>query len=951
MAIPSRPDYITGYLTDQQVDAILFREWPLLIIAGPGSGKTEVMSWRAVHLIRSGAARPENLLVTTFTNKTALELKDRIQRRLPQVNVELMQVSTLHSFCAVLLRRHAEVSCLPENFRILDEDSQRLFVYANRRELGLAEIVKGRPAEFLDDAIDLFNLATEEMVDPGKFHYWCEIKRSECEEGESELWQEETTVCDAYQRYTNLLVSRRLADFAHLQRFAVELLERNTGIALELRSQFSDVLVDEYQDTNAAQVDILKRIVGADGAGLAVVGDDDQSIYRFRGATVKNLLNFQKSFPNARTILLGQNFRSREPIVAGSQRVIVHNPARLDKALLTKRGIGSDILLIYEKTAVEEAEAVANLLQKIREQGKIQRWNDVAILLRSVRSYSEPYLSALAAAGIPSAVIGVGGFFEREDIAQLYDLLVRFLGAGKEWGDRFIRESIVGLDISTVDALKEHKENLLESASGKGLKEIGVKNAEDRSKLLALLDLKQRVQSKKHSSLLAVFYELLAITGCFAHLVEESRDEALENIGVLSRLISAFDEYGGTKNYYPFQDYMQILREGKTEPVIEPPADAVKIMTLHQAKGLEWPVVIVGSVMKGRLPATDRKPRYELPYTLRASGAPEVEDPHLVDERKLFYVGATRARDLLILSTADVINKRGGGPSVFLKEWFGDDLRFAADLSRARILDVESRDGEPLGSRPRYSFSQLAYYLQCPLRYKYAFLYGMETLPPDPVDYGANVHRALEEIHRRASGGNVMGEEDAAEIVASTWQINPRADPDQDKKAREAAIEQLRQYIRLHQSDLGRVDQPEAHFTFALEENVLSGKIDLLRRDAEGKMEIVDFKTSPALPIQLENIDTQLDLYALGVETQSEITVGKQTVHFLKDDSVQSWEWSDVKKAEVRIKLADLLDRINSRAFDCRKAYCSRCTEFYDICPYGKDATKKEPKHSRRKQT
>jgi DNA helicase-2/ATP-dependent DNA helicase PcrA len=416
-------------------------------------------------------------------------------------------------------------------------------------------------------------------------------------------------------------------------------------------------------------------------------------------------------------------------------------------------------------------------------------------------------------------------------------------------------------------------------------------------------------------------------------------------------LIGAFDEYGGTKNYYPFQDYLQLLRDGRTEPVIEPAPDAVQILTIHQAKGLEWPVVVVGSVMKGRLPATDRKPRYELPYSLRASGAPEVEDPHLVDERKLFYVGATRARDMLVLSTADIVTKRGGGPSIFLKEMLGDDLRSAADLSCAQILEIESRTDEPLGPRPRYSFSQLAYFLQCPVRYKYAFLYGMEILHADPVDYGANVHRALEEIHRRASGGNTPDEDGVVEIISRTWQINPKADPEQDKKAQEAAIDQLNQYIKLHPSDLARVDQPEVHFSFALEENVLSGKIDLLRNESERKREIVDFKTSQTLPIPLEHIDTQLDLYALGLETQFDIPVGKQTVHFLKDDNVQSWEWSQPKKADVRIRLADLLRRVNNREFECQKDYCTRCTEFQDICPYNKDAQNTERKHPRRRQT
>jgi DNA helicase-2/ATP-dependent DNA helicase PcrA len=940
--MPSRPEYLPDRLTDQQVEAVLFRGRPLLIIAGPGSGKTEVMSWRAVYLIRSGACKPENLLITTFTNKTALELKDRIQSRLPEINVELMQVSTLHSFCAWLLRRYSDSSRLPENFRILDENQQRLFVYANRRQLGLADFVKGRPSDFLDEVIRLFNFASEEMVEPAEFLRWSEEKRKGCQDCESELWREYVAVCEAYRRYVDLLVSRRLADFQHLQLFAIELLARNPQIALELRSRFSDVLVDEYQDTDSAQVDLLTRIVGPEGLSLAVVGDDDQSIYRFRGATVKNLYGFQKSFPNAKLILLTRNFRSKEPIVDGTQKVIVNNPVRIEKDLFTRRGIGSDVLLIYGKNAAEEAAAVSRLLRTFHQQGKIRRWSDVAVLLRSVHSYAAEYLCAFVAAGIPYTAIGMGGFFEREEIAPLYNLLVRFLGTAKEWGDRFLREPVVGLDPATLDALKEHKENLLASASEAALRKIGVRNAGDRTKLLALLDLKQRVQSKKHSSLLAVFYELLSVTGCFARWEESGRVEALENIGLLSQLIAAFDEFGGTKNYYPFQDYLQLLRDGKTEPVLEPPPDAVHVMTIHQAKGLEWPVVVLGSLMNGRLPATERRPRYEVPCCLRASGDPEVEDPHLVDERKLFYVGATRARDLLVLSTADVVNKRGGGPSIYLKEMFGGELHAAADLSRARILDVESRSQEGLGPRPRFSFSQLAYYLQCPMRYKYAYGYGMATLPSDPVDYGANVHRALREIHRRAAGGEGVREEGAAEIVARTWQVSPLADPSQDRMAKEAALEQLKQYIRMHPSDLARVDQPEMDFSFAVEESVLSGKIDLVRKEPDSKREIVDFKTSAALPLQLDNIDTQLDLYALGAETQTGWSVGRQTVHFLKDNAIRSREWSDSKKAETRTGLSNLLERINRKEFDYRREYCPRCAEFRGICPRANGEAKAE---------
>lgn len=931
------PSYLSDHLTPQQVEAILFRGQPLLIVAGPGSGKTEVMSWRAVHLIRAGLARPNNLLVTTFTNKAALELKDRIQRKLPAVNVELMQVSTLHSFCAALLREYGGQSALPSNFRILTDSAQFLFVYTHRKRLGLAEIVKGRPNDFFNSVIGFFNLATEEMVDAHRFGEWCAAQLEANPDGQTSLWQELTMVGEAYQRYSELLVEQRLADFAFLQRFAVNLLEAHPEITQQLRQRFTDVLVDEYQDTNAAQVRLLSAIVGKDGAGLAVVGDDDQGVYRFRGATVKNLLEFTRLFPNAHQVLLGHNFRSREPIVNRSQQVITHNPARLGKKLLTVRGAGCDTLLIYKHSADEEADAVADVLHKLHKKGTIKRWSDVAILLRSVSSYSGPYVAALQAAGIPHVVVGGGGFFEREEISQLYDLLVRFMGTTKEWGDKFVCLPLLGLSKAAVKALKEHKTNLLESASDKSLRAIGLTDAEDRRRLLALLALKKRVLAKEHSSFLAVFYELLEISGYFARCEQEGNAEVLRNLGILSQLIAGFDEYSGTANYYPFQDYMQLLREGKVEPATEPPPDAVQIMTIHQAKGLEWPVVIVGSVMNGRLPAIARKPAYDIPYDLRASGAPEVDDPHLVDERKLFYVAATRARDLLILSTADVVNKRGGGPSIFLNEMLGDDLRAVADLSQAYTADIDSKAGPALGVRERHSFSQLAYYLQCPLRYKYTVVYGLETMQPDPVDFGANVHRALEALHLQVRAGGSIDDSIIADIVARTWQRSPKAEAEQDRQAQLAAVGQIKRYVSRHASDLARVDRAEVHFAFALEdvaEHVLLGKIDLLRHETDDEFEIVDFKTSPALPVELEQIDTQLDIYALGAEAHAGLKVNKQTVHFLGDDTVQSWGWTDERSAAVRSKLKSLLEQISRHEFGPRTSYCSQCSAFRSICPY-----------------
>jgi DNA helicase-2/ATP-dependent DNA helicase PcrA len=932
------PSYLPSCLTLEQRDAILHTGSPLLVIAGPGSGKTEVIAWRVAHLV-----------VTTFTNKAALELKDRIQQKLPDVHVEAMQVGTLHSFCADLLRRYQSRSPLPHGFHILDQHGQFLFVYTRRKPLGLNALVKGRPHAFFSNVLRLFNLATEELVEPERLGEWCECRRAEAEvcvaefadgrsktrarkaAGEVERWCEERVVVEAYHQYVDLLRENGLVDFAFLQRHAHDLLSVSPEVVAELRDCYRAILIDEYQDTNAVQERLLRLLTG-DGACLTVVGDDDQSIYRFRGATVRNLRTFPERYPGARVVRLTQNFRSREPIVTHSLNVIVHNPARFEKELFTQRGPGSDVLLVYEHSVGEEAAALVDLLQRLHYGGKIRRWSDVVLLLRSVRSYAAPYVEALRGAGIPAVVLGDASLFERGHVRQLVNLFT-FLGATKPWGDVHVRQPILGLDEGTVAALKAFSGYLLDGDGDDELRDIGIASPVDRRKLLALIALKRRVQAKRHTCLLEVFYRLLAITGYPSLCERAGYPDPLCDLGVFSRLVAAFDEHAGTRTLYPFLDYLKLMREGGVDPAIAEPEDGVRVMTIHQAKGLEFPVVVVGSVMKGRLPSRRRREHYEVPYELRASGQPEVEDPHLVDERKLFYVAATRARELLILGTADVVNKRGGGPSPFLFEMLGQDLDAATELSRAYVAQVESHPTSSTGPRERLSFTQLAYYLQCPVRFKFAVVYGLDLPRPDPVDFGANVHRALLGIHERARTGQIPAPEEVEGIVTASWVPAPQADPAQDRQAQKAALRQLRHYVAHYRESLSRVAQAEAGFSFGLDRYVLVGKIDLLRH-VDGGYELVDFKAGRSIPAALEQVDTQLDLYALGAESSLKLPVVRQGVHFLQDDKFYTWEWSPGRAESARERLGALLDQIARREFPPRPAYCPRCDEFRAICPY-----------------
>lgn len=948
-----RPSYLPDHLTDQQLAAIMHAGSPLLIIAGPGSGKTEVITWRVAHLIRSGEAQPAQCLITTFTNKAALELKDRIQQKLPDVDVEQMQVCTLHSLCAQLLRDYQSHTPLQRGFRILDESDQLLFVYTNRNRLGLKDVIKGRPEDFFSGLLRAFDRLSEEMVSSDQLIAWCHERQKVAEElaaeaargksktkaskaaDEVERWQDEAVVVEVYEAYCQLLRERGLVDYAWLQRHALDLLDAHPEIVKELRQRYHAVLVDEYQDTNAVQERILKYLAGK-GQHLTVVGDDDQGIYRFRGATVNNILTFTKRYPRTETVLLAQNFRSREPIVQHSQNVIANNPARFSKELFTLRGLGSDVVLVYEHTVAEEAATVARLLRQLRQAGKIRRWGDVAMLLRSVHSYSAEYRDALQAEGIPVFVQGDATFFDRPDIQSLYGLF-HYLGATKPWADVKLRCTVMALDDETNAALQAYKGDLSEIATDAGLEWVGIKSATDRRKLLEMMALRDHVQAKQHRSFSDVFYGLLAITGYAARAEQAGDVEVLMNLGILSQLVASFDEYGGTLTFYTFQDYLQLLKDAsKQETMRQEPEDVVRVMTIHQAKGLEFPVVVVGSAMDGRLLSMHRRDPYEVPYELCASGPPEVDDPHTVDERRLFYVAATRARELLILSTADVVNKRGGGPSPFLVEMFGADLHQASDYSRARIDEVISTEKPRARQLQRLSFSQLAYFLQCPMRYKYAFVYGLEVVQPDPVEFGANVHRALLAIHEQARAGKPVSPQDVDEIIEHVW-VTPHLENEKaDVQARKAAARQLKRYVTKYIGTFQRIERAETSFSFRLCESVLTGKIDLIRRTEEdtASYEIVDFKAGKDTPAEIDQVEVQLSLYAQGAERYLGLPVTRRVAHFLVSDHVVARNWSPATAGAAQARLETVLNQIGAGAFEPRTAYCAHCSEFRSICPY-----------------
>jgi DNA helicase-2/ATP-dependent DNA helicase PcrA len=930
-------------LTESQRKAVTHLYGPLLIIAGPGSGKTEVISRRAAFLVQSGSAKPENLLVTTFTEKASLELKDRIQSKLPDVNVESMQISTIHSFCHTLLNDFIDQSPFRSGFRVLDDAGQLLFIYTRRVELGLNGILKGRESDFFSEVKRLYNLASEEQIEPQDLVAFCQEKTARAGPDEKTLWKEKEIVARSYQRYLQSLHEANSTDFSNLQRHAYNLIKNNKEILQALRQRFSFILIDEYQDTNGIQDRILKTLAEPK-MNVTVVGDDDQSIYRFRGATVKNILNFETTYgakqKAVEVVKLEDNFRSLESILHHTSRLIRRNPLRKDKNLLCHRNrFANDILLVHRETAAEEAEAVVRILGSYIKAGIIKQKRDVAILLRSVRSYAAPYLESLKKYDIPYVLARDGGFFTRPDILDIYNLFV-FLGQTKSWADKFVCCDTMNLSQETAAALRSYKQDISKIKKEAELRTIGVKNKDDARRIIELVELKRRALGKKFLSIMELLYELFRITGYFERSERRGDQEAIRNLAILTGIAEVFDEHGKTSNVYPFLFYLKLLKQSGLDSFMLAPSDAIQVMTVHQAKGLEFPVVVIGAAMERRFPASNRKPWYEIPYCLCDSGEPEVADYHTADERKLFYVASTRARDLLIIGSADVVNKRGGGPSRFISELLGNNMDRAIQRTEkvlSSLVEVEESTKKSYEPKRRLSYSQLAYFLQCPLRFKYMVVDGLSVLHPYYLNFGANVHRALELIHRAILDGRTESEIDIKETVEKAWSPLPNTSKERETELEKAAVKQIESYVSKFHPARMHIEDVEARFSYEANESIVTGRIDLVRRLDGGAREIIDFKTIESRYGSRDQTNLQMDLYALGGELCLGHEVGSRTIHYLGDNEQDTSGWDENRRKTAEKTLYGIIEKINNEEFAPRTEYCPFCQDFGAICPYSKN--------------
>lgn len=648
------PQALLDGLNGPQRDAVTHAGSPLLIVAGAGSGKTRVLTHRIAYLLAARQVHPGEIIAITFTNKAAGEMKDRVTQ-LVGPRARLMWVSTFHSACVRILRAEHEHAGVKSTFSIYDADDSRRLMQLVARELDLDP--KRYPARGL--AAQVSNLKNE-LVDPEAF-----AARAK--------GPNERALAEAYTLYQRRLREAHALDFDDLIMTTVHLLQSHPHVAETYRRRFRHVLVDEYQDTNHAQYVLIKELVsgtaGLDPAELCVVGDADQSIYAFRGATIRNILEFERDFTDARTILLEQNYRSTQTILNAANAVIDRNTSRKPKRLWSEAGSGDPIVGYVADTEHTEADWVAREIDRLVDDGDT-RPGDVAVFYRT-NAQSRVFEEVFIRVGLPYKVVGGVRFYERKEVRDALAYLRALVNEDDTVSLRRVlntpRRGIGDRAEACVEALAS-RDRISFGAALRRAKEapgISTRAANGIADFVALLDGAREVA--ENSAPEEVLEVLLNRSGYLMELEESLDPQDAGRVDNLQELVSVAREYtervealgaeGERATVAGFLEQVALVADADQVPADDPEHQGVvTLMTLHTAKGLEFPVVFLTGMEDGVFPHA------------RTFG----DNHELEEERRLAYVGITRARQRLYLSRAITRSAWGqpayNAPSRFLAE-------------------------------------------------------------------------------------------------------------------------------------------------------------------------------------------------------------------------------------------------------------------------------------------
>ena len=981
-------------LNPQQLESVMHDQGPLMIIAGAGTGKTTVITQRIAWLIEQGKAKPEEVLALTFTEKAATEMEERVDQLLPIGYVQ-MWISTFHAFCERILREHALDIGIPHEFTLLDEVDTYLLMRKNfdRFELDYYR-PKSNPTRFIKALLQHFSRIKDEMVTPEQYLKFAEDLRADLDitegikqikgntpksplgNGGSEVSKDQQAQIDevdriselanAYHIYQQILLENSSLDFADLVSYTIELFQKRPAILKKYQEQFKYILVDEFQDTNSAQYMLVKLLL-KEPMNITVVGDDDQSIYRFRGASLSNILSFSSDFSEVKRIVLNENYRSSNSVLKYAYDMIQNNnPHRLEhrekisKELRPNLGIEGKVDYVIASNQNEEVGDVIAKIISLKSEHDCP-WNSFAILVRA-NDHATPFIETMDALNMPYRFLALSGLYTKPLILDCLSWM-RVIDLPYDSPSLYRILSHPELGISQDDiaklSMQSRKKGLALFDTLEQTPELSNSAKPRITEFLGALTELRTLSKRKPTS--ELFVEIIKQTGIFGliqQLPELSQQEHNKLLNQFFDRIKRFEAANDDKALHHFLEEFEHERSsgeaGALSSDMESGPDVVQVMTIHASKGLEFRFVFVVNMVEQRFPSQRRSDPISIPSGLIQVLTDPNRDEHIEEERRLFYVAMTRAKEHLYLYSADDYGgTRKRKPSRFLQE---------LGIKPTAILDLKNIavEQEPINPSSQIvhtlpnaiSFTQIAAFANCPLQYKFAHILRVPVFGKHQMSFGKTMHNALEQFCKAYIETQsleqtsllktaehcispIPSEEQLLEFYYQCWIDEWYPNDEVREEYRQKGRDKLIEYRAIIDISRPKIEFLEKDFTLKIGDISMKGRIDRIDKLNDG-YEIVDYKTgNPKTKLDWDE-KKQLVLYALACERcfDPALEVKKVTYHYLEDNTSLSFMPSDKDKQKLIDEVISAVETMRQSTFDPTPGFHCQYCDFRDICEF-----------------
>ncbi len=973
-------------LNEEQISAIQHSKGPLLIIAGAGTGKTTVITERIKYLILQKEVHPSQILALTFTEKASREMEERVDIAMPYGYTQ-MWISTFHAFCDRILRNDAVHIGLTPSYTLMTEAEIIMFLKKNIFSFNLEYFRPlGSPNKFLEGLIQHFSRLSDEDISPQEYLTFAnKLKKSNGIEPEEIKKTQE--LANAFIKYQELKAKEGFMDFSDLISNTLRLFRTRKNVLKEYQKQFIYILVDEFQDTNYAQ-NQLAILLSGERENITVVGDDDQAIYRWRGAAISNIIQFRKQFPKSKIVTLTKNYRSAQEILDKAYTLIQNNnPDRLEakehvnkKLVSTRKTKNSAIDLLWASRVEDEAELV---VKKIREFTNKQKYTyrDIAILIRA-NDHAQTFVHSLIRHNIPYQFLGPGRLFRQEEIKDLIaylKVLYNFEDSTSLY--RVLTLPFLGLEARDISAIlnfaRRKNFTLFETM------EKIVQNPENndiyfqektRENIKTITEMIQRhLKRIPTTSAGQILYYFLQDSGMLQKFLNPENDTETKKYQNIAKFFDKLKTYEGEHedaSVFAVVDWIDLSMQMGESPLATDTdwedANAVNILTIHSSKGLEFPVVFLVNLVSQRFPTRQRREQIPIPQELIKEILPS-GDYHLQEERRLFYVGMTRARDHLFFSAANFYGegKRDRKISPFIYETLGEThvtkvtekVKAQKTAIQESLLEwAEKAKQEESAEKIKnlstapityISFSQLQCFEMCPLHYKLRYILKIPPQPTAATSFGSSIHCALRDFYQEIIQGRKPENNAITQLLEKHWIDEGYTSKTHQQHALEQAKNILTTYITNNfdpkkAAPLG-VEIPFQFFIKDLMKRKrtlrIAGRIDRIDRLSDNKIEIIDYKTGSNIPEKNELANNlQLTLYAMAAMNVNDTLFNRNpedvvlTLDYVEEGKKLTTLRAKEELEEAKERIFQKVEEMESSEFSCNKSiFCANC-EYKMLC-------------------